>query len=91
MPRVSKDQLVKLQKTLKTDAAIGKKFGISRQAIHQLRVKYGVKANLAKNKERNEKIAALYKSGKPGVVIAKIVDLSVPQVYRVIKKQLKRK
>ena len=37
MPRITKSQLIKLQKKFKTDAAIGEQFGITRQAIHQLR------------------------------------------------------
>jgi len=86
MAAVTKEQLIKLQKTLKTDAAIGDKFGITRQAIHQLRVKYGIDANLKKNKERNEKILGLYKKGKNGVDIAKEMELSISQVYRIIKK-----
>lgn len=86
MARVTKEELIKLQKTHKTDAGIGKLFGITRQAVHQLRVKYGVKANREKNIERDKKIVALYKKGKSGVDIAKDIDLSVSQVYRIIKK-----
>jgi DNA invertase Pin-like site-specific DNA recombinase len=86
MACISKSELVKLQKTAKTDEAIGKKFGISRQAVHQLRVKYGIKANTAKNAERNDKISRLYKSGKTGIVIAKILGMSVSQVYRIIRR-----
>lgn len=91
MATASKEQLIKLQKTLKTDAAIAKKYGITRQAIHQLRKKYGIEANLAKNKERDAKIYASYKKGVSGIEIAKGVDMSISQVYRVIKKQSKRK
>lgn len=86
MPFASKEQLIKLQKTLKTDAAIGKKFGITRQAVHQLRVKYAVKSVRNKNKERNEKIVAQYKKGQTGVAIAKSLGMSVSQVCRIIKK-----
>jgi biotin operon repressor len=42
MARISKSELIRLQKTLITDKAISEKFGISRQAVHQLRVKYGI-------------------------------------------------
>jgi len=86
MAKVNKEQLIKLQKTLITDTAIGEKFGISRQAIHQMRVKYGINANTAKNKERNAKIISLYKKNKTGIAIAKDLDLSISQVYRIIKK-----
>ena len=42
MPRFSKSELIKLQKKLKTDAEIGKKFGITRQAVHTMRKFYGI-------------------------------------------------
>jgi len=86
MAKISKQQLIKLQKTLKTDAAIGSEFGITRQAVHQLRRKYGIEANRAKNIERNKKILAAYKKGKSGLDIAKDIGLSVSQVYRIIEK-----
>jgi Mor family transcriptional regulator len=82
--RISKSELIKLQKTLKTDDAIGQKFSITRQAVHQMRKKYGIPSNLAKNEQRNEKIFALYKKGATGMDIAKKFDLSVSQTYRII-------
>jgi len=84
MPLVKKSELIKLQKSLKTDAAIGEKFGVSRQAIHQLRVKFGIPSNLTKNDERNAKIIELYKKGLTGTEIAKKLDLSISQTYRMI-------
>ncbi len=91
MPKISKSELVKLQKSLKTDEAIGKKFGITRQAVHQLRKKYGIPSNLAKNDERNAKILGLYKKGISGTDIAKKMGLSVSQTYRVINTADKKK
>lgn len=44
------------------------------------------KAALDKKAKRNEKIVSLYKKGTPGYKIAKIVGLSAPQVYLIIKK-----
>jgi hypothetical protein len=85
MAKISKQQLVKLQKTLKTDAKIGKKFGITRQAVHQLRKKYGIDSRTAVNPARNKKIVALRKSGKGIATIAKQFKISVPQTYRIIK------
>ncbi len=84
MARISKAELVKLQKTLKTDALIGDKFGISRQAVHQLRQKYGLDYNKTKNKERNDKIMSLYKKNVTGTKIAEAVGVSISQVYRII-------
>jgi DNA invertase Pin-like site-specific DNA recombinase len=84
MARINKTELVKLQKTLKTDDAIGKKFGITRQAVHQLRKKYGIDSVIAKNDERNSKIVTSYKSGASGTAVAKKFGLSISQTYRVI-------
>ena len=93
MPKISKSELKKLQKTLKTDAAIGEKFGITRQAVHQLRKKYGIESNIADNPERNAKISSLFKKGTSGTAIAKKFNLSISQTYRVIKEMggLKKK
>jgi hypothetical protein len=84
MAKLTKPQLVALQKKLGTDQAIGDKVGVTRQAIHQLRNKYGIDSLIAKNDERNRKIAAFYKSGKTGTDISKKFDLSVSQTYRII-------
>jgi DNA invertase Pin-like site-specific DNA recombinase len=91
MPKISKTELIKLQKSLKTDEAIGKKFSITRQAVHQLRKKYGIASNLAKNDERNAKILSLYTKGVSGTDIAEKMDLSVSQTYRVINTAEKKK
>lgn len=85
MARISRNELIKLQKTLKTDAKIGEKFGISRQAVHQLRKKYNIDSRTAANPVRNKKIAALRKSGKGVQTIARQFSLSLPQTYRIIK------
>ena len=82
--RIGKSELIRLQKSLKTDDAIGQKFGITRQAVHQMRKKYGIPSNLAKNDHRNDKIFALYKKGATGMIIAKKFGLSVSQTYRII-------
>ena len=84
MARISKTELIKLQKTLKTDQAIGKKFGITRQAIHQLRKKYGIDSRYVVLPERNAKVLSLYKKGTSGTAIAKKMGLSVSQTYRII-------
>jgi Mor family transcriptional regulator len=84
MAKLTKQQLITLQKKLGTDQAIGDKVGVTRQAIHQLRNKYGVASLIAKNAERNKKIVSQYKGGKTGTDIAKKYDLSVSQTYRII-------
>jgi DNA invertase Pin-like site-specific DNA recombinase len=84
MARISKTDLIKLQKKLKTDDAIGTKFGITRQAVHQLRKKYGIDSVIAKNDERNTKIVKAYKTGSSGTALSKKFGLSISQTYRVI-------
>jgi Mor family transcriptional regulator len=91
MARISKSQLAKLQKQLKTDAKIGAKYGITRQAVHQLRKKYGIESVIAKNAERNKKIVAAYKGGASGTALAKKFKLSISQTYRIINESKKGK
>jgi phage terminase large subunit len=91
MARISKSQLIKLQKQLKTDAKIGAKYGITRQAVHQLRKKYGIESVIAKNAERNKKIVAAYRGGASGTTLAKKFKLSISQTYRIINEAKKGK
>lgn len=84
MARISEAQLLKLQKKFKTDAAIGEQFGITRQAVHQLRKKYGIDSMIAKNDERNADIIKAYDAGTAGTAIAKKHGLSISQTYRII-------
>jgi DNA invertase Pin-like site-specific DNA recombinase len=84
MALISKTELIKMQKQLGTDEAIGKKFKVTRQAIHQLRKKYGIDSRLADNPERNDKVVSAYKKGASGTDIAKKFELSVSQTYRII-------
>jgi len=91
MARISKPQLITLQKTLKTDLKIGQKFGISRQAVHQLREKYGIPALMGKHAERNQGIVKAFKAGMSGEAVAKKFKLSDSQTYRIFKSSLKAK
>jgi hypothetical protein len=84
MARISKGQLEKLQKKYKTDAAIGKLFGISRQAVHQLRSGYRIDPIPNKHRDRDAEIIKSYHQGIPGTRIAKKFRLSVSQTYRII-------
>ena len=85
MARISKQQLIKLQAKYKTDDAIGTLFGITRQAVHQLRNKYGIMPLEDKHEDRNNEIAKAYKTGVPGTKLAKKFKLSVSQAYRIIR------
>jgi hypothetical protein len=84
MARITKSQLIQLQKKLKRDAAIGEKFGITRQAVHQLRKKYGIGSVIESNPARNKDIVGQYNGGKSVSAIAKKNDLSISYTYRII-------
>jgi biotin operon repressor len=85
MAKISKQQLIKLQAKYKTDDAIGDLFGITRQAVHQLRKKYGVEPVTDKHADRNADIIKAYKAGTSGTKLAKKLRMSVSQVYRIIR------
>ncbi len=86
MPRITKEELLKLQEKLKTDEEIGKKFGISRQAIHQLRLNYGISSIKDKFKDRNQDIVNMYEAGKSAIFISQKTGLSITQTYRILRK-----
>jgi DNA invertase Pin-like site-specific DNA recombinase len=90
MARISKQQLIKLQAKYKTDDAIGNLFGITRQAVHQLRNKYGITPLEDKHSERNQEIVRTYKAGMPGTKLAKKFKMSVSQAYRIIRGETSR-
>ncbi|HON10846.1 MAG TPA: helix-turn-helix domain-containing protein [Chitinispirillaceae bacterium] len=85
MARISKAELIRLQKKFKTDARIGEEFGITRQAVHQLRKKYGIESRTAGNPERNREMVSMRDSGHSVEAIAKKFKLSIPQTYRILK------
>lgn len=89
MALTSKSDLVRLQKTLRTDQAIAKKFGVTRQAIHQLRAKYSIPSRRALNPARDKKVIAMYKGDTTGIDIAKKFGLSVSQTYRILSSKKK--
>jgi hypothetical protein len=91
MGRISKQQLIKLQAKYKTDDAIGNLFGITRQAVHQIRNKFGIGPLADKHADRNGEIAKAYKSGTPGTKLARKFKMSVSQVYRIIRGGTQRK
>jgi Mor family transcriptional regulator len=89
MATITKAQLEKLQKKLVTDAAIGAQFGITRQAVHQLRKKFGLESSLRDNPQRNHEIVKAYESGQSGTALAKKYKLSISQTYRIINENKK--
>ena len=85
MARISKQQLMKLQAKYKTDDAIGNLFGITRQAVHQIRNKYKIGPLRNKHADRNVELAKAYRAGTPGTKLARKFKMSVSQVYRIIR------
>lgn len=85
MARIGKNQLVKLQKKYKTDEAIAQLYSISRQAVHQLRKKYGIAPVENKYLDRNNTICQLYRSGIPASRLSRKFKLSMTHIYRIIK------
>ncbi|MBN1600390.1 MAG: hypothetical protein JW915_02220 [Chitinispirillaceae bacterium] len=85
MARISKQELIRLQKKFKTDARIGEEFGITRQAVHQLRKKYDIESRTAGNPERNKEMVVMRDNGSSVEAIAKKYKLSIPQTYRILK------
>ncbi len=91
MARISKNDLLRLQKKFHTDARIGEEFGITRQAVHQLRKKYNIDSRTAGNPDRNKEMVALRTAGKSVEAIAKKFKLSIPQTYRILKESSPKK
>jgi hypothetical protein len=85
MPRISRDQLIRLQKKYHTDEAVGNLLGVTRQYVHQLRNALGVPVVSDRHGKRNGEIARLYATGTSGAKLARRFRISVSQVYRVLR------
>lgn len=83
--RISRDQFVRLQKRYHTDQAIARLFGITRQAVHQLRNRYALDPVMDRHRRRNDDIARLYREGLSGERIARRYRISVSQVFRILR------
>jgi len=84
MAKITKSTLVSLQKKLKTDTAIGERYGITRQAVYQLRKRYGIPAVEGRNDARNLDIYARYNAGESVKSIARRKKVSIFVVYSVL-------
>lgn len=85
MARISRDQLLKLQRRYRTDAAIGNLYGISRQAVYKLRKRYGIPPVSDRTEHRNTEIANRYLQGRSAPRIARRFRLSTVHVYRILR------
>ena len=91
MSRIKREQLLRLQNKYKTDAAIGTIFGITRQAVHQLRMKHNVPSVAERNMERNRKIKEMFNKGISSAKLAAKNGISISQVYRILNEFRERK
>lgn len=85
MARISKSQLLKLQKKYRTDQAIANLYGLTRQEIHRLRKKYEIQPVTDRKRERDQDIINLHNKG---ISVGRIADkhaLSHAHVYRIIR------
>lgn len=85
MARIGKNQLIKLQKKYKTDEEIGRLYNISRQAVHQMRAKYGIFPVQNRLNDRNQEIRRLYAEGVTAIKMSKKYKLSISQVFRIVR------
>ncbi len=81
----SAKELLKLQAKFGTDHAIGQQLGVSRQAIHQYRLKFNIPALLPDYSKRNKRIFQDKKNGVPIQTISEKNRLSISQLYRILK------
>ena len=84
MARVSRGELIRLQKLHGSDDAIAELFGISRQAVYQWRMRCGIPSRLQDIRKRNREIARLYREGRPVDRIAARYKLAEHSVYRIV-------
>lgn len=90
MACVTEKKLLQLQKKFKTDAAIGETLGVTRQAVHQLRKKYGISSRTSEIPARNKKIVKLYEDGVAVAELIRMFALSLSQLYRILQGVKKR-
>jgi len=90
MAKITKPQFVALQKKHLTDAAISAALGINRQAVKQLRLKFGITVPQPDINARNASIVEAYIGGETGVSIAGRYGLSISQTYRVLDRALNK-
>lgn len=74
-----------LQKQLKTDQAIGDLFGVTRQAVHQMRKKLDIESSIANNPDRDRLIKVDFNSGISAADLTRKYNMSISQIYRILK------
>jgi len=84
MAKITKPQFVALQKKHVTDTAVAAALGVSRQAVHHLRAKFGIMSSVPDVRARNAAMVEAYMDGETGVSIAHRYRLSISQTYRIL-------
>jgi len=84
MARIGKEQLERLQKKYKTDAAIARIYGLTRQAVYQLRKQYGLKPSSDKSSDRNREVKRLRSMGISAKMLSVKFRLSTTHIYRIL-------
>ena len=81
---INRTVMIRLQKKFKTDEEIGRQIGgITRQAVHQMRTKFGVPSLIVGNKDRNKRIRKLARSGECKLNLAKKFNMHHSSIYRI--------
>jgi DNA invertase Pin-like site-specific DNA recombinase len=83
VPKISKEELIRLKKTFVTDVAIAKHLEISQPSIHYMRRQYGIPSRFSGIKERNKQIIALYMQGITAKEIAGKFGLCQGRVFQI--------
>jgi DNA invertase Pin-like site-specific DNA recombinase len=83
MPRVSKEELIKLQKTLQTDVAIAKKLGMCPSSVYKMRKTFAITSRFSVNITRNAQIIELYSKGTIGDIIADKFGITPSMVSKI--------
>ena len=78
----TKEQLINLQKKLKTDRAIGERYGVSRQIVFQWRKKHGIRSLRELTEARNYQIAKLFQAGLTTKELVKKFKLSTTTICK---------
>jgi len=82
---ISKEHLIKLQDTFKTDEAISRLFNCTRQSIFYLRKRHGLPTVKKHIKSRDQKIFEAHNCNISSITIARNFKLSISHVYRIVR------
>jgi len=82
---ISRNDFLSLIKEFKSDAILAKNLNCSRQYVARLRKKFGISNTRDNIQKRNEKIVKEYQSMVPGIEISKKFNLSINQIYKIIR------